>query len=199
MQLLETILGTKNKIKVLRALIKHKNWEFNITELSRDIIINKGILSRIIKDLEDKNIIIVKRKGKIKLFGINKKNEFIQNIIIPLFENEENFLNILLKDLTEKIKYKSIISIILYGSAAKGEIKLTSDIDILIIVSKENEDLKLKLNELKNIFLDKDIILRIDIIKLNELKKLNKLKEPFIKNILKNHKLLYGKELSKLL
>lgn len=199
MQLLEPILGTKTKIKVVRALVKHKDWEFNITELAKDIDINKGILSRIIKNLEKENIIAVKRKGKIKLFSINKKNEFIKNIIMPLFEKEEDFFNLLLKDFVKKVKNKNIISVVLYGSTVSGKAKLTSDIDILIIVSKESKELEFRLNEMRKEFLDKDMLLRIDIIKLKELRKLNKLKEPFIRKVLKKHKILYGKKLMELI
>ena len=196
MQLLEQILGTKNNIKVLRTLIKHKNWEFNITELARDLDINKGILSRLVENLEKENIIFVKRKGKIKLFGINQKNEFIKSVIIPLFEREENFFDLVLKDF--KIKHKNVISIILYGSVATGKVKLTSDVDILIIVSRESKKLEDKLNKLKEDFLDKDILLRVDVIKLSEWKRLYKINESFVRNVLKKNKLLYGKELSTL-
>lgn len=195
MQLLESILGTKNNIKVVRALVKHKDWEFNITELARDIDINKGILSRLIENLEKENIIIVKRKGKIKLFGINKKNEFIKNVIIPLFEKEENFFDLFLKNIIKKIKHKNIISIALYGSVAIGKAKLTSDVDILVVVSKKTKELEYKLNKLREDFLDKDILLRIDLMSLNEWKRLKRIKEPLIKNILKNHKILWGEKL----
>lgn len=194
MQIIEDILGKKNNIKVLRHLIKHKNWQFNITELAKDIYINKGVLSRLIGDLEKKNIIKVSKKGKIKLFSINKENLFIKNIIIPLFEKEDIFYYKILDKFAQKIR-NNAISIIAYGSVVSKEIKLTSDIDILVIIDKKNKILEDKINKLKNEFLDNDMLLRVDLINIKELKKLYKTKEPFMTSIIKNHKILYGKSL----
>jgi len=171
MQLLESIFGAKNKIKVLRHLAKHKNWEFNISELSKDIGLNKGVLSRLVKKLEAENAISVKRKGKIKLFSINKANLFIQQTIIPLFEKEEDFFDVQLKKIIPKLKDKHIISI-------------------------KSRKLEEKTNKAKEEFLKKDLLLRIDLMSLQEFKKMYKLKEPIIRTIWKNHKILYGKKLN---
>lgn len=194
MQLIEKILGKKNNIKVLRHLIKHKNWQFNITELAKDIYINKGILSRLINDLEKENIIKVSKKGKIKLFSINKENLFIKKIIIPIFEKEDIFYYEILDKFVKKIK-KNVISIIAYGSVVSKEIKLTSDIDILIIIDKKNKILEDKINKIKKEFLDNDLLLRVDLINIKELRKLYKTKEPFMISLIKNYKILYGRSL----
>ncbi|MBU1203941.1 MAG: nucleotidyltransferase domain-containing protein [Nanoarchaeota archaeon] len=197
MQLLEHILGTKNSIKILRILIKHRGWEFNITELSKDGKINKGVLSRLVENLEEKNLIIVRRKGKIKLFQINQKNEFIKNVIIPLFDKEESFLNSLLEKI-KKIKHKNLISLVLYGSVAAGKARLTSDIDVLVIVSRKDKEIKARINTLREDFLSKDFLLRVDVLTLNEWKRLGRMQEPFIREVLKNHKVLCGRRLSDL-
>lgn len=194
MQLLESILGKKNNIKIIRTLVLRKDWQYNITELSRDININKGVLSRLIEELEKENIIKVSRKGKIKLFSINKENLFIKDIIIPLFDKENNFVNYLLKDFINT--FKDTESIILYGSYAKGTAILSSDIDILVI---SNKNIEKEVEDFKEDFLKKDILLRVDVMSILELKNLYKKQEPFIKSIVKNHKILSGKNLMELL
>jgi len=198
MQLLN-VLGTKNSIKVIRTLVKHKDWEFNISEFSKDTKINKGVLSRIVKKLENENVIKVNRKGKILLFRINKENLFIKNIITPLFEKEETFFKEYLKNKLTKLKEKDVLSIILYGSYASGEANLTSDIDIMVVIKNKTNSLINKSDNLKNELLKEDILLRIDIINLSEFKKLYKLKEPLLKSIEKNHKVLHGKKIGELL
>ncbi len=198
MQLLN-ILGTKNSIKVIRTLVKHKDWEFNISEFSKDTKINKGVLSRIVKKLENENVIRVNRKGKILLFKINKDNLFIKNIIIPLFEKEQTFFKEHLKNKLIKLKEENVLSVILYGSYASGEANLTSDIDIMVVIKNKTNSLINKSDNLKNELLKEDILLRIDIINLSEFKKLYKLKEPLLKSIEKNHKVLYGKKIEELL
>lgn len=198
MQLIEEIFGKKNNIKVLRHLIKHKDWQFNITELAKDANINKGILSRLINNLEKENIIKINKKGKIKLFSINKENLFIREVIMPMFEKEDTFYYDILNKFLKKIK-KDVISIIVYGSVVSGKIKLTSDIDILIITNSKDKILEKKINGIKKEFLDNDLLLRADLISISELRKVYKTKEPFIKSLTENHKILYGKSLMEMI
>ena len=198
MKLLEIILGKRNNVKVLRHLIMHKDWQFNITELSKDIRLNKGVLSRLIEDLEKENIIKVSRKGKIKLFSINKENLFIKEIIIELFEKENNFYYKLLDKLVKEVK-NDVVSVIAYGSVVSGKIKLTSDIDVLVIMDKENKELKEKINKIKGGFLEGDMLLNVDLIPIKEIKKLYRTKEPFVLSVLKNNKILSGKDLMEIL
>jgi len=89
MQQIETVLGSRNKIKLLRFLSANRDWQFNISEISKKIKIDKGALSRIIKELEQKEVIMIKRSGKLLLFKLNEKNSLVTNLIIPLFEKEE--------------------------------------------------------------------------------------------------------------
>jgi len=198
MQLIEQILGKRSNIMVIRHLVKHRDWQFNITELAKDTGINKGALSRVINVLGKENIIKVNMKGKIKLFSINRENLFIKDVIIPLFEKEDKFYYDTLGKLVKRIK-NNTISILLYGSVASGKAKLTSDIDILVIISKKNKYLEEKINKIKEEFLINDLLLRIDLVTLNELKKLYKTKEPFILSVIKNHKTLYGKQIMELI
>lgn len=197
MQLIEQVLGKKSNIRVLRHLVKHKDWQFNITELAKDTGINKGALSRVIEELGKENVIKVSKKGKIKLFSINRENLFIREVIMPLFEKEDTFYCDTLSKLVKKIK-SDTISIVLYGSVASGKAKLTSDIDILVIVSKEDKSVEEKINKIKEEFLKNDLLLRVDLLTLNELKKIYKTREPFISSVIKNHKVLYGKQLTEL-
>ena len=198
MKLLETILGKKNNIRVLRHLTIHKDWQFNITELAKDININKGVLSRLIEDLEKENLIKITRKGKIKLFIINKDNIFLDEIIIPLFEKEANFPKMVLESFVNALKNKTE-SIILYGSFAKGTAKLSSDIDTLVIINEKDNSLEKEIEAFKEDFLRKDLLLRVDVMVISELKNLYKSQEPFIKSMIKNHKVLSGKPIMELI
>lgn len=82
------ILSSKNKIKLVRYLVKTSDWSFNINELSKEVSINKGTLSRLIKQFENKNIILVKRKGKLLLFKLNLENSLVKDLITPIFNLE---------------------------------------------------------------------------------------------------------------
>ena len=86
--ILENILGSKNKIKLLRFLSQSEEWQFNLSEISKKIGIDKGVLSRLVKDLEALHVLEVKRSGKLMLFRLNPKNEMISARVIPLFAKE---------------------------------------------------------------------------------------------------------------
>ncbi len=88
MQQIESILGSKSKIKLLRFLSQNRDWQFNLSEISKKINVDKGALSRLIKELEQKEVIHIKRSGKLLLFKLNEKNPLVINSIIPLFEKE---------------------------------------------------------------------------------------------------------------
>ncbi len=198
MQLLENILGAKNNLRVLRHLVKHKNWEFNISELSKDTGINKGAVSRIISKLEAENIISVKRKGKIKLFSISQSNVFIKQVIIPLFEKEDSFFDRLLDRVVNALRTNAV-SVILYGSVASGKATLKSDIDVLLIVKQKNKAIDKKSKAIKEEFLKNDLILTIDIMAINEFKRSYRIKEPLMKSILNNHRILYGRQIQEVM
>jgi len=115
-----------------------------------------------------------------------------------LFEKEKNFQEEILRPLVKKIGNKAI-SIILYGSFASGKARLSSDIDVLVIASKKDNELEKDIALLKEEFLKKDLLLRIDMISIAELKNIYKMQEPFIKSVIKNNKVLHGKSLSEMI
>ena len=88
-QLLEDILGSRNKIKLLRLLAKNDEWQFNLALVAKETGTDKGAISRLIKELEKAKIIEVKRNGKLLMFKLNKSNKIISQIIIPMFKQEE--------------------------------------------------------------------------------------------------------------
>jgi len=88
MQQLEEVLGSKGKIGLLRFLSQNPDWQFNLSEISRKTHIDKGNLSRLIKELEKKEILEIKRSGKLLLFRLNERNEVVTKSIIPLFGGE---------------------------------------------------------------------------------------------------------------
>ena len=90
MQSLEGILGSRNKIKLIRFLAQARaeEWQFNLAEISRQIGVDKGAISKIIKELEQKKVLLTKRSGKLLLFRLNLENKLIQEIV-QFFKREE--------------------------------------------------------------------------------------------------------------
>ena len=87
-QPLESILGSRSKIKLIRFLSKSDEWQFNLASIAKEIRADKGAVSRLVKELEEKGILEVNRKGKLLMFKLNRQNKLISQVIIPLFEKE---------------------------------------------------------------------------------------------------------------
>lgn len=86
---IEDILGSRAKIALLRFLSLNRDWQFNLSKISSGIGMDKGALSRIIKELEALDALEVKRSGKLLLFRLNSDDKLISELIVPFFEKEE--------------------------------------------------------------------------------------------------------------
>ncbi|MDD5133501.1 MAG: nucleotidyltransferase domain-containing protein [Candidatus Nanoarchaeia archaeon] len=190
--LLDNILNSGNKLKLLRELSLHENWNYNINELAKNTDIHRVRISSLIKELADSGVIKIINKGKVKLISINKENYFVKNILIDLFDKENNLaLHIAQKIADEIKKEKGIVSIILFGSAIKNKFTFKSDLDLMIIINKEI-DAKYIENIIKKY--SNGILISYDIINIAIFKKLFKEKEASIVSLIKDNKTLYGKD-----
>lgn len=193
MKLFDIAFSSRGMVRVLRIFAKSRDWLFNLTELSRDLGMNKGAVSKILKELERENIIVSIPKGRITLFQLNRKNRLVKETIIPVFEHESGIL----KTIEGKIvkPFKSLaISVILYGSYARNEFDFKSDIDVMIITENKNKKLAERMaKKTSEDFLKENLSLVFDVISIGEFKKLYKRKEPLILDIIKNGRVLSGK------
>lgn len=197
---LDNILGQKTKIKALRYFVVKQN-EISIRELSRAIGVTEPNLSIILKELEKNGVLVSKKIGTSLVFSLNYGHYLVDDIILPLFQNENKSLLVLGKYLTKKISFQ-YVSLILFGSLARGDEHIKSDIDILIIVPDDAV-----VDEIENVVfsLNPDFIKKFGnslsplILKQKEFKSRFIKNDALIRDIAKNSKLLAGKTISEIL
>ena len=201
MQLIENLFGSKGRIKVLKKLSKHMGWQFNISELSKDMAINKGAVSKIVSGLEKENIVTVNKKGKIKLFALNEQNIFVKEALLPILKIEEELFKNIKRTIVRPFPEELADSIIIYGSYSKGSERLESDIDAMVIVKSKELEEKCRLisDKLSQDFLEKGVMLTIDILDKKEFKKLYLDKEPSIISVVGTGIAIKGKSLEELI
>lgn len=159
---LETIIGSTVKVKVLRILLETKTAH-SFTEIQRLSGLSIGAIHKAVTMMVKENIVLIKkRKGrKGGYYQINLDNKYSTNFSV-IFEYEKaerrnipihiwNILETLCSNL--KSEFRDINDIILYGSMARGEFRINSDIDLLIITGDnfENESDVRKMCNHKNI------------------------------------------------
>ncbi len=74
--------GSSPYIKVLDFLIQGQEFDYSMTEIARNSGVGWSAFSVVFKKLLEKNIIKATRTiGNAKLFRLNKKNQFVVNLI----------------------------------------------------------------------------------------------------------------------
>lgn len=76
--------------------------------------------------------------GRDHLFSLNRENLIVKDVIIPIFEKERKLKRDLYKIIVDNYK-DSATSILVFGSVARGEDNIESDLDICIIVPDESK------------------------------------------------------------
>ncbi|MBI4919279.1 nucleotidyltransferase domain-containing protein [archaeon] len=193
---LEQSFGSKSKIKILRVLAEVRT-AYNLKSLREETALSTGILSMSLRELVEEEVIIrLKGKRKERLYKFNTNN-FYASAILELFKQEKtiqrkgvvmvNVWNVLEQVLSQLRKEVSLI--LLFGSHARGEATITSDIDLLIIPKE-----KINFQNQKDKIEDIDKRITPLILNLETLKAHVKNETPLIQNIKKDGILLFKSE-----
>ncbi|MBI2459878.1 MAG: nucleotidyltransferase domain-containing protein [Parcubacteria group bacterium] len=193
---LNSIFGQKTKINILRHLALYRK-EAATRELARETGIAAPNILKLLKELEAENILISKKIGNSISYSLNRSNLIVKKIILPAFGYEKNLINEFGSYLAANLKMP-IVSIILFGSRARGEEKPPSDIDLAFIV-KSGDEAKC---EKKIIDLNPEISANFGssvapiIYSTAKFSAKAKSQEQLVKNIIKEGKIIYGKLIS---
>lgn len=133
----DEVFRTRSNVAVMRALID-TNTGFTGNEVARVSGIHPRSAFKALTLLE--NLCIVKRQigGRDHIFTLNRKNFFVQEVILPLFRKEQLFRDEVFKSLAKILKGK-VVSATVFGSTARKEEKPGSDLDICCIVEKRTD------------------------------------------------------------
>ena len=137
----------KNQLKIIKLLIEHKEEQFSILQLAKQLNLNYKIAYGEIKKLDLKNLLIIKKLGNSKQCSFN----CVYNELVLAAEKkrQENLLknkNIkLIYHRLEEIKNPFYIFLI-FGSYVKKTNQKNSDIDLCLI--SDNQELRENINQI---------------------------------------------------
>lgn len=169
--------------KVLGLFCKHPTRSFFVNETARLLKISQGSSSRVCKRLFEAGVLAPKRAGNLLLYSLDgqsfiaraaKKFWFLEKLASyrKLLENEDYQL------------------VALYGSYSSGEYVEKSDIDLLVMTNVEEPSVLAHLRPLKSLG-----ELSITVFPLSSWLELKGKADPFYKEVVANHTLLYGGKL----
>ncbi|MDQ7818430.1 MAG: nucleotidyltransferase domain-containing protein [Melioribacteraceae bacterium] len=128
---LDHLFSTWSHVAVLRVLNKYVVG-LSGREISRLVGMSAKNCLKTLTTLEGLDLGIRNRGGRDHLFRLNRDHYMVNDAIIPLLKIEENYLDRILDDIRQKLKEYST-SIYLFGSVARREEDLQSDLDLCII------------------------------------------------------------------
>lgn len=116
-------------LQILIFLARQPDEQFYIREIAKKMDKSAGGTHKTLKSLKEMNLITENKSGKNIYYQINQMNPSISHFKIFVTIHE-------LTPLVKKIKDTSV-KIILFGSCARGEDTIESDIDLFVLTHKK--------------------------------------------------------------
>ena len=178
---------TEKERKALLILFKEYSSYYNANSLSKKLGISHVGAQKMLKRFKEQGLTITKRAGKSIIHKPRLEDDYTQKLISFLLADESNNFKRWKEEFKDLFKKGRII--MMHGSAVKNY-KTASDIDIALVIKKEESE------EVNNILNGIGELLpkKIHFIKLTEkelLKNIKKNNEAII-DIVKNAIILYG-------
>lgn len=145
---LDDILNTPVRIRLLRLLCRTRS-DFTGRELARFIGYSHTHTLSALGELEADGLVTRRHVGNAYLFSVNIDNAIVSRVLIPAFKVESHLISDLADRFYDGIG-KKLISVILFGSVARGEEEPGSDVDLLLVASDgvDIEQLEEKVSEI---------------------------------------------------
>jgi predicted nucleotidyltransferase len=187
---LEALLGSKVKVKILRALLRFETKTFTLRELAEHIKVSHTAVLKSLGDLQGMNIIKIESHGTSNLITINKES-YMYKELKRLFDFEVQTIQ-QLKEEIKKILPK-VKSVALFGSIAMKKERLDSDIDILVITQDKSRIHEIIAKNQEAFSKQFGNVISAHVMTKSEFNR--KKNTPLVKDILESHILIEGDEL----
>jgi len=189
--MIENMLGSLTKIRILRLFFEYPNRSFTTDEILTNSYVGRGYGGKCIRQFVNLDLLRMNKVGKEKRYSLNKENRFYDTLN-DFFRAERSryptfsYLHRnLIGDMTQALDKETII---VFGSVAAGTATPESDLDVLIITDR-TEYVKKHVKRLEGKY-------RLDIqsitLSLEKLKTLIKEKSQLIRNMGREKVFVYG-------
>lgn len=191
---LEHVFGNKGSVSVLRTLVEHKGRVFTIRRLAEDSGISHTEASDTVQDLERLGIVMIQPIGRSHQVSLNEKSYILNKMIRPAIAAEHDLSSNIIMTLRNGLKFNEITSAVVFGSMARGEEKIQSDLDLLVISDNYDVAIEIVSAVAEDIFAKFHKKLSHIIFSKKQIKA--KRGSDLVKSILKDHILVAGRDLT---
>jgi len=194
--IVQDILDSKQKIRILAWLVDRSTASFSVSELSRACDVPKATVSIIINDWDRAGLVLIRHEGRNKMAGLNKRFYLLPEIK-KIFVKSKDFHRPLIKRLENMpvLNKRGVLAVMIFGSRAKGGFTSKSDLDILVVVEdKESKVAEEAFEEIIKLSEESGITHSPTVMDKHDVIERVKEKDHFIKNILSEGKILKGRK-----
>ncbi|MFH1821106.1 MAG: nucleotidyltransferase domain-containing protein [Methanobacteriota archaeon] len=180
--MLELLMGSRTRVKILAMFLLSPGKKFYVRELARKTGSNTNSVRRELNRLESIGLLRSETSGNLKYYAADEKMP-IYGELRSMFLKTEGLGEAIKENLKKLGKVKLAF---IYGSFAKGEAQLKSDID-LMIVGEVNERKLLPLVRKTEERLSREI--NYTLFTTAEFESRVKRKDPFVSDVLKGKRI----------
>jgi predicted nucleotidyltransferase len=177
--MLEKIFTSATRVRVMELFLANQDKQFYLREISKKLDENTNAVRRELNNLHDIGLLRKERKGNLVLYSVNR-NFPIYNELKNIFMKTRGVAKVM-ADSIQNMKGVKIAFI--YGSFARGDERVSSDVDLFIVGEPEEGILLKELKRLEGV-LGREI--NYVVFTPNEFKEGN----PFIKEVLTKPKIM---------
>ena len=138
-QPLNEILGSAAKVRVLRFFCQ-KGGEWNGRQAAAQLAMNPVTAHRALRELYGETLLDFRPVGTHFLYSLRDGHYLVRDLLKPLFKEEDRArerVGELIREILKGDLKREVVTVALYGSAAKGQERPTSDLDLLVLVKSD--------------------------------------------------------------
>ena len=134
---IESLLGSRSRVAVLRVLLG-VTVPLNASQIAAHASLTRPAVSTVLDELATMGIVRSSSAGRANVHLLERQSVYVEQLIAPLFEAEQSLPQTLEDDLRATFA-DSAESILLFGSYARGEQRIGSDVDVVLVASNQPE------------------------------------------------------------
>jgi predicted nucleotidyltransferase len=180
--MLEALISSKTRVKLLTLFLLNPGNEYYIREIVRSTEENINSVRRELANLESFGLITGQKKGNQQYYTVNT-GHFLYPELQKIVLKTEGVAGII----KEALGQKEISCMFIYGSFARGAAGEKSDIDLFIVGTMDEDRLIPLIHSCENAT-GREI--NYTLMTAGELEKRKKNRDPFVKNVLQEEKIL---------
>lgn len=192
--MLEKALSSKTRIRLLKIFHRFPGRVFSLSDITKITGQSTGAVYPALSGLVEAGLIKSSKVGKTATYRLNSENPLSRKIM-EIFTAENETHRKAAAGFVSSVPKKGVVSVILFGSVARGEPGEKSDIDLLIAYRGKRPVVEENVNALVGRYLESDVVVSPVFYSEREIRDMALRYNSFITKIENEGIVLYGKKL----